>query len=325
MPAPIPVASALSYLGIAKETTKGTAVAATNYLPVLTITPQDKVTYLPDKSMRGSMVEMYDDVLGVTASDFGYGGPVYGDSVGWALAGVTGDVVTGAVVSGVSPHVMSVKNNGQPSAYTLADYYGLTQARAYAGQQFSEVALKYNADTLFTYTAKSSGWASTLVTKPTAAFTAVQAAPTWAATATIAGSASLLVETAEITLKRPVSIIHTAANTQLPQAAFSGPLSVAGKMTLLMPDDAELNRYLNGTQTVVVLDFTTGTAGTLIDVKVQMSKVQYVLGTVNRGKDFVQVDVTFDALANVTDVGATGGYSPALVTVKNLLPTGTYV
>ena len=133
-----------SYIGIAKETTKGTAVATpTAYIPVIasTVKPQDIYTPLFDEGLRGSLVKNYAYLQGRVHSTFDFGGAVFADTVIYPLAGVLGE----DVVSGSAPyvHTISLKNSAtaaadaQPSAYTITDFYSAA-VRSWAGHQFHD-------------------------------------------------------------------------------------------------------------------------------------------------------------------------------------------
>ena len=89
-------ASVRSYLGIAKEVTKGTPVAATDFIPVAkdSIKPVDVIDPLYDQGLRGSNVLNYNYIPGRTRSTFDFGGAVFADTIGYALAGLLGDVAT---------------------------------------------------------------------------------------------------------------------------------------------------------------------------------------------------------------------------------------
>jgi hypothetical protein len=68
--------SVRSYLGIAKEATKGTIVAPTDFIPVAkdNIKPVDVVDPLYDTGLRGSNVVNYNYLQGRTRSTFDFGG-----------------------------------------------------------------------------------------------------------------------------------------------------------------------------------------------------------------------------------------------------------
>ena len=55
-----------------------------------------------------------------------------------------------------------------------------------------------------------------------------------------------------------------------------------------------------------------------------MTKCAFTVAKIERGKDFIELNVTYKAIANTTDVGATSGYSPIKVTLKNAKASGTY-
>ena len=64
------------------------------------------------------------------------------------------------------------------------------------------------------------------------------------------------------------------------------------------------------------------TSATNHSVKYQMSDVQFHDVKRSVGKDYVELTVTFDAQANITDA-VNGGYSPVKAIVKNA--TSSYV
>ena len=90
-------ASTKQFIGIAPETTQGTAVAMTATQLLTSFTPSDKPTFLKDQSWRGSMgTDSFAQIQGVKTADISLGGPVYGDTLGWWLRNLLGDLaVTG--------------------------------------------------------------------------------------------------------------------------------------------------------------------------------------------------------------------------------------
>lgn len=320
----MPKSSALSYLGIAKETTFGTAVPATNFIPVTTITPKDNVTLLDDKGMRGAMVETYGQLAGPISGTLDFDGDVFPDTIGFPLAGILGDVTeTGSAAP--YTHTFAVLNSGtgQPPSYTLNDNYAAGN-RQYSGAKFSELGFKMNADGLLTYSAKATTFGSVTAATPTTSFTAVPPMVGWTGAVQIGAVTQAGVIDAEVTIKRSVTIVNAVNGSQAPVQLWSGPVSVDGKATIIMEDDTELTRYLTAGQPSLDFNFQTGTGSTLKQLKLHMSKVSYSAADISRGKDYVEIPVTFTALANSTDVGTSGGYGPIVVTVQNAVNTGVY-
>ena len=323
-----------SYLGVAKETrpTPGsspTAVAATDFIPFTSITPFDNITYLDDKGIRGSMTEQYDVIQGKIYSEFDVAGDVFADSTGFMYAGVLGDVVTTASAAPYT-HTISLLNsqatNGQPPTYTLSDYYSLGSAstRQYAGAQFASIDTKFSADALLTYSAKAMGFKSVTAANPTPSFTTVAPIPSWEGSVTIAASVTAIMAEGNVNISRSVTPIHTVSNNQNPYQLFAGPLTVDGSMLLILESDTQLNYYLNNTQPAVSIDFTAGAGATLTQVKFQMTKCAFTVAKIERGKDYIELNVNYKAQANTTDVGASAGYSPVKVVLQNAKVSGTY-
>ena len=88
--------SVRSYLGIAKEATKGTIVPPTDFIPVAkdSLKPVDIVDPLYDQGLRGSNVLNYNYIQGRTRSTFDFGGAVFADTIGYSIAGLLGSVDT---------------------------------------------------------------------------------------------------------------------------------------------------------------------------------------------------------------------------------------
>lgn len=320
----MPKASQLSFLGIAKEVTPGTPVAASAFIPVTGLTPKDSVQLLDDKGMRGSLVEVYDQIAGVTSATVDFDGDVFPDTIGYPLAGVLPDLVTTGASAPFS-HVFSTLNtgNGQPTSYTLNDNY-VAGNRQYPGAKFSEVGFKFSADGLLTYSAKATTFGSATAAAPTTSFTAIPPMVGWQGVVQIGGVTNAGVLDGEITIKRSVTIINSVDGTQAPVQLWSGPVQVDGKATLIMEDDTALTQYLTTAKPAIDFNFSAGTGITAVGLQFHMSKCSISAADITRGKDYIEIPITWTALANTTDIGASGGYSPVKVTVKNAVASGTY-
>lgn len=322
--------SVRSYLGIAKETTKGTAVAPTAFIPVNIgkVKPVDVIDPLYDEGLRGSMVKNYNYIQGRTRSTFDFGGAVFPDTFGWALGGIMGAVATSGA-SAPYTHVISLKNasatgaDAQPTAFTLTDFYA-ANVRSYPGCQIHDLTLNFSADGLMEFDAKATGWASETVSTPTPSFTTVLPTPSWQGTVSIAGVAVAYAVDGSLSLTRSVEPIYGISDTQDPYQIFVGALETSGTFSFVMEADTELTRYLTNTQPAIVLDWTNGSGSTETQISATITKGAYVAASIDRGKDHVEVSVDVTGLANTTDAGASGGYAPIKWTLKNAIAANVY-
>jgi len=322
--------SVKSYLGVALETTKGTAVAATNFVPITlnTFKPVDVIAPLYDTGIRGSMVENYNYVQGRRNSTVDFGGPVFADTVGFWIAGVLGDVTTTGSTAPYT-HAIALKNavggsgDAQPKSLTITDFYS-EGTRYYPGVQITDFGLTFNADGMLEYAVKAMGFPSTTTSAPTPSFSTVLPTQVWTGTVTISGTTVGSVRTGTLDLSRKAEAIWGVSNTQAPYQVFLGSLTTKGKVTFVMDSETQLTNYINNTQPALTFNFSTGTGATATQVQFTVSKGAYVMGAIERNAEYVEVTVDIEGLGNTTDVGATAGYSPIKFTLQNALPSGTF-
>lgn len=322
--------SVRSYLGIAKEVTKGTIVAPTDFIPVSkdSIKPVDVVDPLYDTGLRGSNVVNYAYLQGRTRSTFDFGGAVFADTVGYGLAGLLGSVATTGA-SAPYTHTISLKNSltsgadDQPISYTLTDFYA-ADVRSYPGCQFSDFSLKFNADGMLEYDTKTTGWASTAVADPTPTFSTLLPTVVWRGAVSIGGATVSNAMTGNIDMTRSVTPVYGISNTQNPYQVFLGPLEVTGKITFIMEDDTELTRFLNNTQPAIVLNWAYGAGASAVQIQATISKGAYTAAVIERGDDYVQVSIDLNGQSTTTDAGSTGGFAPIKWVLQNAKASGTY-
>lgn len=321
--------SVRSYLGIAKEVTKGTAVTPTDFIPVSVskIKPVDVIDPLYDEGLRGSIVKSYNYIPGRVRSTFDFGGPAFPDTIPYSIAGLLGEVTTTGA-SAPFTHTITLENSGtaaadvQPTSFTLTDFYSAA-VRAYPGIQVHDFSLKFSSEGLLEYDAKATGWASATATTPTPTFSTILPTPVWAATVSVGGSTVSNAVDGEITMKRSVTPVYGISNTQNPYSIFVGALEVTGKLTFVMEADTELTRYLTNTQPAIVLNWVQGAGATATQIQATMTKGAYTAAAIERGKDYVEISVDLNPQANTTDKG-TNGFSPIKWVVQNAKPSGTY-
>lgn len=323
-------ASVRSYLGIAKEVTKGTAVAPTDFIPVAKdkLKPVDVVDPLYDTGLRGSNVVNYNYIQGRTRSTFDFGGAVFADTIGYSIAGLLGSVATTGA-SAPYTHTISLTNSltsgtdTQPISYTLTDFYAV-DVRSYPGCQFSDFSLKFNADGMLEYDAKTTGWQSETVSDPTPTFSTVLPTPVWRGTVSIGGSAVATAMEGNIDMKRAATPIYGISSTQDPYQVFLGPVEVTGSIKFVMDSDAQLTNFLTNTQPAIVLNWAYGSGASELQVQATITKGAYTAAVIERGDDFVSVTIELNGQSNTTDAGASGGYSPIKWVLKNAKASGTY-
>ena len=324
----MPIPSNRSYVGIAKEVTRGTAVAPTASIPVTSITAHDEITQLEDTGLRGSMVDFFTAVPGQSWSTWDCSGIAYPDTVGYWLASVLPDVVT----TGVGPfvHTFAPLNTGsaQPKGYSIADYSGLgatSGARYFPGAGVSDLTFKYDAMGMLIYDVKTIAYPSSLVptAAPTKTFGTLLPTAAYIPTITIGGSVITNVQSGDIKISRPLTAIHAATGTVAPYNIFSGKVSVSGSMLVVAEDETELLRYLNSTQPSLDITFGAGSnAATALTF--HSTSVVYKPADVVRSKDYAEIQIAWKARGNVTDVGASGGFSAMKVSLTNAMPSGTF-
>lgn len=323
-------ASVRSYVGIAKETTKGTIVAPTDFIPVGkdSLKPVDVVDNLFDQGLRGSNVMNYNRIPGRTRSTFDFGGAVFADTIGYALAGVMGACATTGSTAPFT-HTISLLNSlatdidTQPISYTMTDFYAV-DVRSYPGCQFSDFSLKFNADGMLEYDAKTTGFKSSVVSDPTPTFSTVLPTPVWQGTVSIGGSAVSTAMEGTLEMKRAVTPIYGISQTQDPYQVFLGALEVTGTIKFVMDNDSQLLNYLNNTQPAIVLNWAYGTGATELQLQATITKGAYTSAAIDRGDDFVTVTIEFNGQGNTTDDGASGGFAPIKWQLKNAKASGTY-
>jgi len=322
--------SVRSYIGIAKEATKGTVVAPTDFIPVAkdSLKPVDIVDPLYDTGLRGSNVVNYNYIQGRTRSTFDFGGAVFADTIGYGIAGVLGSVATTGV-SAPYTHTISLLNSltsgadTQPISYTLTDFYAV-DVRSYPGCQFSDFSLKFNADGMLEYDAKTTGWQSSTVSDPTPTFSTVLPTPVWQGTVSIGGSAVSTAMEGSIEMTRGVTPIYGISNTQNPYQVFLGALEVTGSIKFVMENDDQLTNFLTDVQPAIVLNWAYGTGAAAVQIQATITKGAYTAAMIERGDDFVSVSIELNAQANTTDDGASGGFAPIKWVLQNAKASGTY-
>ena len=294
--------SSLSHLGLAKEVALGVPLAATGWIPILPngFKPQDVYKYEEDTGYRGKPVQVYGAYQSVTSSTWEMEGDFFPGSGGNLLEAILGgtDTVTGTA----SPYTHAIATAESAPSYTISDYY-VAGARQWPGSRCDRLQLKFNAEAGMSYTAHWIGFPSaTYVPEATYTFGTSPYLLGWEAAVSFGGTADANLESFGLDLQRMKSkSLFAAANSQKPYDSFLGPLSGTWQLSFYMGADTEYAYALaQQTQVVVVTVTEPGTGFTLT---LTSSAVQFTKPTINRGQDWVVVELEGTAVYNATDAG----------------------
>lgn len=337
MAAPVTYASVKQFTGIAKEVTPGTPVAMTATLLDDSMGPEDKYTFLKDKSYRGVMAnDAFNEIAGVRYADISLGGPVYGDTIPWVLGNLMGDMTdTGA--SAPFSHKAALLNSGggQPTTHTLTHYTGMTPtvgARVYSSTCFSQAQFTFNAATgLFVWTGKANAWASApAAAAPTAAPSSVKPVAAWVGQVgiggTVIGSPQANIAEGKITIMRELENEFTVNGVQDPYIIQRGGLSASFDLTFIASGETPLGYMTANTQPQVQIIFSNGLSGSsLSSVQFDIQQAAFTTAKPEFNGKAVKWTTSGVCVLNTTNVGTSGGYGPLTVTVQNAITAGTYV
>lgn len=338
MPAPTTYSPLQRFIGFAKDVTPGTPVVPVADMPVDKFDWNDKITMLEDKALRGVMSDdVFNLIQGVELGELDIAGPVFGDELGYLLGNIFGaDDVTGTAAPFAHKFSLLNSGTGQPGTLSVTQRYGpepTHQARVFSGTAFSEIGFSFNAESeTLKYTAKAMSWASQVPTAtPAATFTAVKPLPSWQALLGIGGPASggtlaANIASGEFSFKRKVKPYFVANGTQNPYVMQRGALSGDFKLKFVAADESPLSNLRNNTQGQVQFVLSNGGAGaSLVSVQIDIANGAFTEAKPSFGSEAIEWDVVGRCVLNTTNVGASGGYGPATVTLNNAIASGTFV
>jgi hypothetical protein len=296
----------LTWYGVAKETTFGTAAAPVYFVPFKDVKPGIVINYIKDQGIRGAMAETYNVMQGTRKSTFEVTGEVFPDAIGlFALAMLGTDTVSGTAAP--YTHKIQLNRTAQPVSLTHS-YYDGTNVKSFPGQMAEELTFKWAANAALEYTFKTEGKYFTAGTATTPAPTSTVPLLSWQFKATLGGTQTYNLVGFDVAFKRKLYVQFPAYNSQDVNTIVAGGLEVTGKATFDKADDTELNNYLQNTQPSLVLTGTQATTG--YQLTIQMSKAAFIKDTIT-AKEVIQGDVEFECIDNATDGG------PALLQLVN--------
>lgn len=313
------------FLNIGKESVAGTPVAGTATIPVTRLEPEDKPDWLLDQALRFAMAGEYGLTIGPEVAALGLGGPVYADTIGHLLLNILGD----QAVSGAGPftHTFALLNSGtgQPATHTLIDTTGIpatSGARQYAYSCLTQLTITGAATGLLVWSATVASYVSTIPGSPPAThLSTVSASASWNSAVSIGGSAVADVASWEIQINRVVDPFWSVSGATDPPSVWRGECTVAGTLTFAPAvSEAPLTTMLANTQPTVTV---VATAPSSASLTLRCTQAAYDTSKISDASPLLGYGVTFRGIANSTDVGGSGGYSPIKATLINSV-SGTY-
>jgi hypothetical protein len=239
---------------------------------------------------------------------------------------------TVATVVAPFTHVFALLNSspGQPPTHTITHFNGISgsfKANQYAYWCCASCSLNMDAEKLFTHDTKGMSYIRAAATGAvTNNFSAVAVYPNWRFAVGIGGPASggtLINDVAMcgIDIKREVKPRWASNGQQAPYVIYRNALSVSGKFTEIAQSDSPMTQLLSNTQPQLQFTATNGLAGANL-LSITFDLKQAAMETVKlNNNEIIEYESTWKAINNSTNVGASGGAGPMVVTIVNAVPT----
>lgn len=300
----------LQWLGIAKETTPGTAMSApTIWIPVDSPKHSPKVTPLVDTALRGTMAMQHQQVQGMQYEELGYKTYLYADSVYAHLIAMLGgtDTITGTaptVTHKTSLYNGATGDNAQPPSYTGFLYEQGGKVAQIAGMKLADLKFDFKANDWPTIDVMWNGMPATYIAAPANTPTALQPLPPFTTAVTIGGTLNSKYSDVSIDIKRDTKPIPVMNGSKSPLGIYAGGMTVTGSLTGVFqgsPGDNDLAALLANTQPALSVAINPDGDATH-PFTLQMSKVAYdTADPQGSNNSWMTIQSNIKALGNATD------------------------
>ena len=204
-------------------------------------------------------------------------------------------------------------------------------ARLYPSAVVKSVDISGNAEQLLGIKMAGDSWLSVIAgTAPTLNTTNSRPIPNWSTTLTVLGSSIANIGEFSFGFKRTTQVYWTVQGTQTPYIIARGPLNLDGTVQWdptiteqpldIMLLNAQGTAALPG-MTITVTNNNIPNSGTPFTLTFQCTQVANVKAKIMRNKALLGYANTFEAIANATDIGGSGGLGPGTITLVNQTPT----
>lgn len=300
--------SALQHLGLIFESTYGTGLTPTFFVPTNDVKMIDDIKKIVDEGRRASVAKNFNVYDGVTSSSVDIGFDCYPDAVGYLLKAIMGqDTVTGTNPN--YTHTFKMVNALAPS-FTIA-YFNAVLEHQLTGCLLTELTFKFDTEGVVDVSGKFVGQKSTVVANLTPAYTTTAPFMGWGSQLSIGGVSNTNLVGGEISFKRDTKLLYGANNSQNPNKYSSGRIDISGKLTFDVDDETEL-ALLGGIDKTIVLTLNQNANTQLV---FSFNSCDFAKATADTTQEFVRVDMEIMPLYNTTDAGL------CTVTLKNAVAT----
>lgn len=302
----------LADVGVGRESTRGTGVAATLWLPKQTA-GFDDVANKVDSALAYGNIGMGNDSYVTHLNSEGELGFDMGDqTIGYFLYAAIGTLNSSGPTDSAYTHTLTLLNSNQHTSLTLHIKEANVAARRYTRCMVDELTFDLKPDDVVKVTAK-------LVANPsqdtvdTPAYTAENKFLGRHLTFKLASLASGLAAAAQIsvkslkfTIKNNVVLDHVMGATVQPEDILNRNFEITGEVEIDYQDRTYVNLMKNGTYNAVRIQLTNTDvvigASTRPTFTLDLSRCHFSAWTVNRNNDEIMSQkFTFTALYDITN------------------------
>lgn len=228
--------------------------------------------------------------------------PIVTPATGLTLAHTSAVAVTTQTT-----HTFKQSTASRPPSYSITVFDNI-DTRGFTYCAMSELQIKIDPKGTVTFAPKFAGFPETTQTTFTPAYTTSQPLLGWQWAMTNAGGSSTRGLTYDITLKRAAEVIHSSDGTQAPREVFNGALEADGAYKAIFEDLADMNLFLNYTQTAATANLIQPpqAGGQQIggaSLSLTMSQSGWHKGTRDLGQTYMQATFSLSGIQNTTDAG----------------------
>ena len=248
--------------------------------------------------------------------------------------------LTGVAVTNTAAnytHTFSLLNPGsstgntsaQPPTYTFLHRNFIATSANHNADQYS-----YTRMTDLKLTAKKDGWltwdgkaTSYLRTYPSSdyppSFTTVKANPSWKSAISLASSQVYNIAEISVSLQRELDIVTTADGSQNPYVIAAGPVTASFTIDWdAISDESALNYMLNNTQPTLQYQISNGLSSpNTVSLTINAQLAGFKDSPLTAMKSLWGWKSAGDLIANTTNAGNSGGYSPCQIVLVNGVPS----